>query len=155
MAKPGHTDWWTRRRTSQLSRRVGGISGAGLSKAVLEGAARRLGYSLTFAPRSGQDYDEAVTLGPWRGNIHDECFVDIESEDARLRDALLAAVVEMHSPYFGPPLDARCVAALQNELTNGVTLRLRSVAEGLVVKRYRNGAGWWERFTTPAKRVCA
>jgi hypothetical protein len=156
MINPDHTCWWTRRHLSELSRRDGGLAGAGLSRSVLEAAAQQLGYSLTMDPRPGEEYDEEVTLGPWRGNIHDGCFVSFDSDDPRLLEALLAANIELHAFYLGAPVKLGCVTQLQHRVTNGMTLRLRSLPqEGqLIAKSYRNGAGWWERLRTPAEPVC-
>ena len=158
MIAPDHTCWWTRQRQSYLSRRGGRIVAAGLSRPVLEAAARQLGYTLTLTVVPEQDHedDETVTLGPWRGNIHDGCFLSFESDDPRLREALLAASLELHSFYLGMPVQPGCVDLLKDRLIDGVTIRLQSVPkEGhLILKCYRNAAGWWKRFTTHAERVC-
>jgi hypothetical protein len=156
MINPNHTCWWTRRHISELSRREGRLAGAGLSRSVLEATAQRLGFSLATTPRPGEEYDEELTLGPWRGNIHDGCFVSFDSDDPRLLEALLAANVELHAFYLGGPVKPTCAAQLQHRLTNGMTLRLRSLPQErhLIAKSYRNDAGWWERFTTTSDRVC-
>jgi hypothetical protein len=156
MINPDHTCWWTRRHQSELSLRDGRLAGAGLSRSVLDAAAQRLGYSLAITPRSGEEYDEEVTLGPWRGNIHDGCFVSFDSEDPRLLEALLAANLELHAFYLGESVKPGCVTQLQRRLMNGMTLRLRSLPQErhLIAKSYPNNAGWWERFTTLADRVC-
>jgi hypothetical protein len=156
MINPNHTCWWTRRRVSQLSRRDGRLAGAGLSQPVLEATAHRLGYSLAITPRPDEEYDQEVTLGPWRGNIHDGCFVSFDSDDQRLLEALLAANLELHAFYLGASVKPGCVAQLQHRLTHGMTLRLRSLPQErkLIAKSYRNDAGWWERLKTPGDRVC-
>jgi hypothetical protein len=156
MINPDHSCWWTRRRVSQLSRREGQLAGAGLSRSVLEATAEKLGYPLATTPRPDEEYDEEVTLGPWRGNIHDGCFVSFESDDARLLEALLAASLELHAFYLGASVKPGCVTQLQHRLMDGMTLRLRSLPRErhLIAKSYRIDAGWWERLATPGDRVC-
>jgi len=147
MINPDHSCWWTRRRVTQLSRRTGQLADAGLPRSVLKATAQRLGYPLATTPRPDEVYDEEITLGPWRGNIHDGCFVSFESDDARLLEAPLAASLELHAFYIGAFVKPGCVTQLQHQVMDGMTLRLRSLPREhhLIAKRYRIDAGSWDR----------
>lgn len=90
---------WTRRRRSTLSRRDGGLFAAGLSRPLLDAAARHLRAPLSLAPDPELDDEQRVALGPWRGWLHDGCLLSIGGDEPRLREALVAASLALHAHF--------------------------------------------------------
>ena len=95
MIEPDHVCAWTRRRRSVLRRVEGSLGGAGVPRAVIEAVARRLGVEMSSAIDPTDEYTELLTVGPWRGTLHDGCFVHLEVDEPAVRAALVEASLEL------------------------------------------------------------
>ena len=155
MIAPDHDCAWTRGRRSAIRRTAGGLGGAGLPRAVLESAARRLGVELSSRADQDVEHTELLTVGPWRGSLHDGCFVHLEVDEPDVRTALLAATLELHESYLGGRLGPDALDAATNRLAEGGELLLRSVPRRgeLRLRAYPASAGWWQRLTAPVTRI--
>ena len=150
-----HDCAWTRRRRSVLRRAAGTLGGAGLPRAVIESAARRLGVALASAPDPTDEYTELLTVGPWRGTLHDGCFLHLETDEPRVRTVLLEAALELHEGYLGAQLVPSALVAAENRLAEGAELLLQSIPDRreLRLRSYPASAGWWQRHTAPVIRI--
>ena len=157
MIAPDHDCSWTRGRRSVLRRVPGGLWGAGLPRAVLEAAARRLDLGVSAAEPPEDEYTEAVTVGPWRATLHDGCFLHLETDAPEARSALLAAALELHEGYLGTPLGAAALAAANAALAQGAELLLESIPRRreLRLRAYPAAAGWLRRRLAPVTRIQA
>jgi hypothetical protein len=155
MIAPDHTCSWTRRRRSTLSRRAGWLVTAGLSRPLLEAAARHLDAPLTITPDPDAEDDQRVVLGPWHGQLHDGCFFSVDGDAPRLREALVAASLALHAYYLGRPIGPAPLRALVERLDDGATLVLQSrPGERLLLASvHPNEAGWWARRRARAERI--
>ena len=152
-----HSCHWTRRRESELSRGHGRIIGAGLSHTILEAAAAHLGYELklTASTNAGTPEDESFTIGPWRGSLHDSCFVQVEPDAQALRVAFVRASLALHSFYLGVPVNLDLADTVAGSWSDGTVLQFRSIpAEGIIqLKRFPTGTGWFARLRAPTESL--
>ena len=155
MIAPDHDCAWTRGRRSAIRRTGGSLGGAGLPRAVLEAVARRLGVELSSTADPEDEHTQLITVGPWRGSLHDGCFVHLDADDAEVRGALLAATLELHESYLRGRLGPDALAAADNRLAEGGELLLHSVPNRgeLQLSSYAASAGWWQRRTAPVTRI--
>ena len=155
MIAPDHVCSWTRRRRSTLSRREGALFAAGLSRPLLDAAARHLGTPIALAPDPEHDDEQRVALGAWRGSLHDGCLLTIDGDEPRLREALVAASLALHAYYLGRPIGPERLRPIADRLSDGTTLVLQSRPRErlLLVTRHPNDAGWWARRTAPTERI--
>ena len=151
----GHTCWWTRRRESELTRDAGALGGVGLPPAALRVAAEYLGQPLSITPDPALEFDETLVIGPWRGTLHDSCFVAFAADDPALRGALVAASLGVHAAYLKAAIAPRWLEHLVDRLAEGTVMRFRSLPheQALVVRRYRCGAGWPARRRADVTRI--
>ena len=154
-----HSCWWTRRRESELSRAQGRINGAGLSRAVLEATAARLGHELKVRAPIDEETteDERFTIGPWSGTLHDGCFVECDADDPALRAALVHASLALHAFYSGIPPNPASVERIAGSWSEGTVLRFRSIPAKRTVqlKRFPLGSGWIARLRAPTEPLVA
>ncbi len=155
MIAPDHVCSWTRRRRSTLSRRDGELLAAGLSRPLLEAAARHLGTPISLVPDPELDDEQRVVLGPWRGWLHDGCLLAIDGDEPRLREALVAASLALHAHYLGRPIGPERLRPLADRLDDGATLVLQSRPRErlLLASVHPNDAGWWARRMARVDRI--
>jgi hypothetical protein len=155
MIEPDHDCAWTRGRRSALHRTAGILGGAGLPRAVIEAAARHLGVTLSATIDPEDEYTELLDIGPWRGTLHDGCFVQLEVDEPDVRAALLAAALELHEAYLGARLQPGALAAATDRLADGAELLLQSIPgrRELRLRAYPMSAGIWRRWTAPVTRI--
>ena len=154
-----HSCWWTRRRESELSRAQGRINGAGLSRAVLEATAARLGHELKVRAPIDEETteDERFTIGPWSGTLHDGCFVECDADEPALRAAVIHANLALHGFYCGILSNPTWVERIAGSWSEGAALRFRSIpAERIIqLKRFPMGSGWIARLRAPMETLVA
>lgn len=157
MIEPDHDCAWIRGHRSALRRTAGSLGGAGLSRAVIEAVARRLGIELSSAADPADEHTELLAIGPWRGTLHDGCFVQLETDEPDVRAALLAAALELHETYLGTRLGPDAMTAATDRLVEGAELPAESVPgrRELRLRAYPASAGMWQRWRAPVARIRA
>ena len=140
-----------------MRRDAGTLNGAGIPRAVIESVARRLGVALGSSPDPADEYTELLTVGPWRGSLHDGCFVHLDVDEPHVRAALLAAVLELHEGFLGARLDPNALVAADNRLASGGELLIESVPgrQEVRLRAYPASAGFWQRWVAPVIRIKA
>jgi hypothetical protein len=155
MIEPDHVCSWTRRHRSVLRRVEGSLGGAGIPRAVIQAVAGRLGVAMSSAIDPADEYTELLTIGPWRGTLHDGCFVHLEVDEPAVRAALVEASFELHEAYLGVHVGASALVAATEWLADGAELLLHSIPNlrELHLSTYPASAGAWQRWLAPVTRI--
>jgi len=144
-----HDCWWTRHYQSEITHVGGAIAGAGCPREVLEYAADLLGTKLQAQRSEADAYGDELSLGGIAdGASHDDCFFELQPLSARLKQALMAAVLDLHATYLGRPVDwSGVLHGLVERLGPDVSLRVESRPgrQQLAIRAYPRTAGFLSR----------
>jgi hypothetical protein len=143
-----HECWWTNHRASEMTLTKEGLSGFGICRVALEHAAVSLGGRLATVQSAEDDDTLDITLGPYRGTIHDECMPWFDSPDRDLLEAIVRGVLWQQAVYLGMdnfPSDAR--EYLMQTLIVGTTVHIRSepARARIAVRLHTADASWIRR----------
>jgi hypothetical protein len=139
---------------TELSRQGETLGGAGIPMAVVQFAASRLNRRADVATTEEPD-TLLVNIGNVRGSIHDGCFVSFDNAEPAFEAALLDGVQALHSHYLARTAPGTAFAAVRAALTEGKSVRVRSVGLDIEVTSFPFDASWLTRFLSPRARFRA
>jgi hypothetical protein len=144
--EPDHTCFWTRRRTTELSRSAERLRGAGIPLSALRFAAARLGFAVAATPSAENPDTVLLVIGPFRGSLHDGCLFSLEHPDAALQGAILEGVRELHTHYLGGVVaPASAFVKVADLLQDGRSVRIKTRQGRLELITFPTGASWFTR----------
>lgn len=136
MINPDHDCYWTGRHRTHLHWENSSIGGAGVPLAVLKAACDSMGLEMVTCPDPDDEYGELIqTSSILHGAIHDGCFFYMESATEQIVAAILEAVLDLHSHYFGFDIDWSGVKQwLCNEFRQSNNLDLKALPKDKVLR---------------------
>ena len=148
MICPDHECWWTKHRTSELTRRGSAVSGAGVSLPALEYAARTMGSPIVVTTSSSDEHALDISIGAQSGVLHDGCMFSFPEVTSELIAGLIAGMLQHHAAYLdSDQIPDALTGYIADYLVPGTTLRITAqpARRSLSVKAYPASASWLKR----------